>query len=373
MSQTQPATNNSLAVVHDWLSSYSGSERLLAEIMDLYPQAQLHALLYSRSAFENTPLAKYSVTTTLMQRLPGIHKHYRSYLPLMPLAIERLDLNRFPIVLSLSHAVAHGVRTQVGQTHVAYICTPMRYAWHLQEDYLNLHGLNGSFAGWLARSALGFIRTWDRKAAQRADHMLAISEWTAGRIKQVWGRKARVIYPPVDLTRFKPVNKRENFYLVVTRLVPYKRVATIVEAFNQLKLPLLVVGTGPEKANLAQLAGPNVTLLDNQPDEVVTDLMNRAKAFVYMAVEDFGMAMAEAQAAGCPVIAYRQGGAAEIVVDGETGLLFDTQSMAAMVQALEEFERRKNSFDARLIQKNAQRFARQRFRDEFSTFLNSLW
>jgi len=358
-----------LAIVHEWLNVYGGSERLLAEILALYPRAELHALIHNPRNLVGTPLEGRAVATTFLQKIPRVEHLYRGLLPLMPFAIESLNVRDHRVVLSVSHAVAHGVKTTRDQTHIAYVCTPMRYAWHLQDDYLRLHHLDKPFLGFAARVTLGALRRWDASAAARADHLLAISAWTAERVRAAWGRESHVIHPPVDVDRFDFTKPREDFYLVVSRLVPYKMIALIVEAFNQLKLPLVVVGDGPELPRLQKMADPNVKLLGHQPDKVVEDLMSRARAFIHMAVEDFGIAMVEAQAAGCPVIAYGKGGAAEIVKDGETGALVESQSVEALIETVRGFGSGGTRRDASAMRANASRFSRQRFREEFAAFM----
>ncbi len=355
-----------LGIVHEWLNIYGGAERLLAEILALYPQAQVHALIHNKKNLAGTPLEGRSVHTSFLQKIPRVEHLYRGLLPLMPFAIESMDVRRHDVVLSISHAVAHGIKTHKDQLHISYICTPMRYAWHLQDDYLHLHHLDKPLIGSAARLTLGLLRRWDRESASRADHLLAISQWTAKKIKQAWGRNSYVIYPPVDTHRFSPAQTRDDFYLFVSRLVPYKMTAEIIKAFNKLQLPLVIVGNGPEITNLRMLAKDNIRLLGHQPDAVVTDLMNHAKAFVYMAVEDFGIAMVEAQAAGCPVIAYDKGGAAEIVKDKETGVLFHEQSAESLIEAVESFQRR--ALNNKAIQENAIRFSTERFYREFSAY-----
>jgi glycosyltransferase involved in cell wall biosynthesis len=358
-----------LAIVHEWLNVFGGSEKLLAEILALYPRAELHALIHNPRNLRGTPLESRAVTTTFLQKIPRVEHLYRGLLPLMPLAIESLDVHDHRVVLSISHAVAHGAKTSPNQTHISYICTPMRYAWHLQDDYLRLHHLDKPLIGLAARVTLGALRRWDASAASRADHLLAISAWTAARIRAAWGREARVIHPPVDIDRFDFSKPREDFYLVVSRLVPYKMTALVVEAFNRLKLPLLVVGDGPELPRLQKMAGETVQLLGHQPDEVVEDLMSRARAFLHIAVEDFGIAMVEAQAAGCPVIAFAKGGAAEIVKDGETGMLVESQSVEALIEAASRVGSGMKRWDASAMRANASRFSRQRFREEFAAFM----
>ncbi|GAB4445392.1 MAG: glycosyltransferase family 4 protein [Anaerolineales bacterium] len=360
---------NSLAIVHEWLTTFGGSERLLTQILKIYPNASLHTLLHHAPSFQRTPLAGRKVNTSFLQRLPYVHKYYRYLLPLMPLAIKGLNVRGQRVVLSISHAVAHAVPTAEGQTHIAYVCTPMRYAWHLEDNYLHAHRLNGSVTGWLARTLLGQMRAWDYRAAQRENHLLAISHWTASQIERYWKREAQVIYPPVDVDRFEPAEERDRFYLFVSRLVPYKMAYEIVEGFNRLGLPLVIVGEGPETKRISKMAGSNVSMLGHQPDSVVTDLMNRAKAFVYMAIEDFGIAMVEAQAAGCPVIAYGRGGAAEIVREGETGLLYREQTRESMMEAVGRFESRTSGFNRLAARQNAMRFSTARFREEFRSFI----
>ena len=359
-----------LAIIAEWLNVYGGSERLLAEILGLYPQAQLHALIHNKDNLINTPLDRLHVKTSFMQNIPRVEHLYRGLLPLMPFAIESMNVCKYPVVVSISHAVAHGIKTTNDQIHISYVCTPMRYAWHLQKDYLHLHHLDKPVIGGAARLTLSLLRRWDRESASRADHLLAISHWTAQKIKHAWRRESRVIYPPVEVDRFSPAKERDNFYLHVARLVPYKMTSEIIRAFNELQLPLIIVGDGPEMLHLQKIANDNIKLLGYQPDDVVTDLMNRAKGFLYMAVEDFGIAMAEAQAAGCPVIAYAKGGVKEIVRDGETGLLFQEQTSRSLIEAV--LNSQNKTLNGKAAQENAARFSSTRFREEFSVYMESV-
>jgi glycosyltransferase involved in cell wall biosynthesis len=357
------------AVVHEWLNIYGGAERLLSSVLNVYPSAQVHALIHNKKNLTSTPLEGRSIKTSFLQKIPQVEHLYRGLLPLMPYAIESVNVQNYDVVLSISHAVAHGVKTNESQIHISYVCTPMRYAWHLQNDYLHLHHLDKPFLGAAARLTLNLLRRWDRESASRANHLLAISHWTAQKIKQAWGRESEVIYPPVEVTRFEPARVRDDFYLYVSRLVPYKMTAEIIHAFNELRLPLIIVGDGPEMSHLQKLAKNNIKLLGYQTDDVVTDLMNRAKAFVYMAVEDFGIAMVEAQAAGCPVIAYGKGGAGEIVQEGETGILFQEQSSRSLIDAVLRFQ--KTNFNSRFSRENALRFSSKRFQEEFQLYMES--
>lgn len=358
-----------VAIVHEWLSTFGGSERLLVESLRLYPHADVFALTHFPKNFQNTALEKLKTKTTFLQNIPGIERHYRKLLPLMPFAIESLDVSKYDLVISLSHAVAHGVKTHDQQTHIAYISTPMRYAWHMRDEYLKLHGLTNPFVRLAANATLKLLRRWDISASARSDSLIANSRWTALHIQQAWKREARVIYPPVDVHRFTPASQRDDYYLLVSRLVPYKLATEIVKAFNVMGFPLVIVGDGPDLPEIRRIAKQNIKLMGYQPDSVVTELMDRAKAFVYMATEDFGIAMVEAQAAGCPVIAYGKGGAAEIVLDGETGILFSEQAEAGMVEAVLRFESMK--LNSKAASENAARFSSGRFREEFLAHLNS--
>lgn len=352
-----------VAIIHEWLSSFGGSERLLAQLLHLFPNADIFALIHFSECFQNTELKDIKVRTTFLQKIPRIEKHYRKLLPLMPFAIESLDVSQYNLVLSLSHAVAHGVKTHNRQTHISYVSTPMRYAWHMRNDYLKLHGLTNPLVRLAANGTLSLLRRWDASASARSDSLLANSKWTASHIREAWGRDSQVIYPSVDIERFKPSDKREGFYLLVSRLVPYKMATEIVKAFNILSFPLVIVGDGPDLPLVRLMAKENITVMGYQPDAVVTELMNKAKAFVYMATEDFGIAMVEAQAAGCPVIAYYKGGASEVVRDGETGLLFKEQTAEALAEAVHCFE--SMDLNNKAASENAARFSAERFRQEF--------
>ncbi|MEN9563933.1 MAG: hypothetical protein RIR73_2177 [Chloroflexota bacterium] len=356
-----------VAIVHEWLSTFGGSERLLTQLLQIFPNADIFALTYFPKNFQHTELNNIKVRTTFLQNIPSIERHYRKLLPIMPLAIESLDVSKYDLVISLSHAVAHGVKTHKNQMHISYISTPMRYAWHMRDDYLKLHGLTHPFIRLAANGTLSLLRRWDASASARSDSLLANSKWTAQHIKEAWKRESQVIYPPVDVHRFTPVSQRDNYYLLVSRLVPYKMANKIVKAFNKTGLPLVIVGDGPDLPAIRRIAKENIKLMGYQPDSAVTEIMNRAKAFVYMATEDFGIAMVEAQAAGCPVIAYGKGGAAEIVLDGETGILFSDQTEAGMVAAVLQFESK--ALSSKAASENAARFSAERFRREFSEYV----
>lgn len=353
-----------IAFIVDTLPSIGGGEKVLFAALEAYPDADVFTLIYNRRVFVNSPLAKRTVHTSWLDSLPLAHTHHRSLLPLMPGAIERVDLRGFDIVVSFNYAVANGVRIQNGARHVSYTHTPMRYAW----TDLNLNGTR-SPANRLLDAYMHRFRAWDKRAASRVHALATNSQTVSKRIRLAYGRTASIIYPPVEIDRFRHTLPREGYFITVTRLVPHKRVDLLVQAFNQLGLPLLIVGDGPELPHLKAMAKSNIRLLGFQPDDTVADLLGRARAFVCAAEEDFGIAIVEAQAAGCPVIAYGSGGALETVIEGKTGLFFDRQSLPHLVEAIERFNRAETSFIQQDPVENAGRFGKQRFLREFTEFV----
>lgn len=361
-----------IAVVHDWLVSYAGAERVLEEILKLYPQAELYSLIDFIPEGERAFLLNKRVKTSLLQHFPFAKERYRQYLPLMPLAIYLLDLRGYEVVLSSSHAVAKGVRTGKRSLHICYCHTPMRYAWDLREHYLKVSGLSSGLKGILAKLVLEFMRKWDYRTSQRVHYFIANSKYIAERIKRAYGRDSYVIYPPVDVERFRLRVKKEDFYLTVSRLVPYKRVDLIVSAFAEMPdKRLVVIGDGPEIKKLLALAKGNVEFLGSQPSAVVEEYMAKAKAFIFAAEEDFGIAPVEAQACGTPVIAYGKGGVLETVIENKTGIFFWEQRVESLIEAVKSFEKRENAFDCLEIRKNAERFSKDRFRREYKAFVEA--
>ncbi|HEY9813891.1 MAG TPA: glycosyltransferase, partial [Candidatus Sericytochromatia bacterium] len=304
------------ALVHEWLTpnATGGSELVVQEILK-HIDADLYALIDFESTNPESYLYKRTIGTTFIQNLPNADKNIQKYLPLLPLAIEQLDLRNYDVILSSSHAVAKGILVSPDQLHICYCHTPMRYAWDLTFDYLKNSKLGTGVQGMLARYLLHRIRQWDVISANRVDYFIANSQHTARRIWRCYRRSAEVIYPPVNIERFSFQPQKDDFYLTVSRLVSYKQVSLIVKAFNQLGRELVVIGSGAELEQIRQLAKPNVKIMGAQPDAVVEQYMAQAKAFVYAACEDFGIALVEAQACGTPVIAYGAGGALETVVD----------------------------------------------------------
>jgi glycosyltransferase involved in cell wall biosynthesis len=372
MSEELPAR---IAVVHDWLVDYAGSERVLAEILRCLPQADLFALVDHMPASERAPLGGRSVRTSFLQDMPGIARHLGWYLPLMPLAIEQLDVTGYDLVISSSHAVAKGVIVSPDALHLSYVHSPMRYAWDQQFEYLRAERAESGLKSLLLRGLLHRLRIWDHRSAAGVDHFAANSAFVARRIAKAYRREAEVIHPPVDVDYHVPGGgKREEHYLAVSRLMGYKRVDLLVQAFRELPdRRLLVVGDGPELRRLKALAGANVGFTGHLPAAQLLEHLQRARAFLFAAVEDFGIAPVEAMACGTPVIALGRGGAAETVAGLEasepTGVLFGEQSAAAIAAAVRTFEANAQRITAQACRARAERYSAARFRSEFMAFV----
>ena len=363
-----------IAVIHDWLVTIAGAEKVLAEILAIYPDADLFAVVDFLNEDQREFISNKTSRTTFIQKFPIASSKYRAYLPFMPLAIEQLDLSDYDLVISSSHAVAKGVITGPDQVHVSYVHSPIRYAWDMQHQYLRESGLDKGGKSWLTRWVLHKMRIWDARTAHGVDHFIANSRFIARRIQKVYGRQAQVINPPINVDHFPLVEEKDDFYLTASRMVAYKRIDLIVQAFNRMpQKRLLVIGTGPDFKKIKSLAGPNVELLGYQSDEVLRDLMGRARAFVFAAEEDFGIIPVEAQACGTPVIAYGKGGILDsIIADGDqpTGLFFDAQNCESLCSAVERFDQLQTKFSPIACRRNAERFSPVRFRDEIKNAVN---
>ncbi len=361
------------AIVHDWLMTYAGAERVLEQMLQVYPDADLFSLIDFLPESERSFLGGRPVRTSFLQRLPGMRRHYRRWLALMPLAVEQFDLSGYDLVLSSSYAVAKGVLTGPDQLHLCMCYSPPRYAWDLQHQYLRETGLDRGLRGFAARWILHRLRVWDVRTANGVDGFIAISHFIERRIWKTYRRESVVIYPPVDVAAFTPAGPREDFYITASRMVPYKRIDLIVKAFSAMpERELLVIGDGPEAARIRANAGPNVRFLGRQPFEVLRDHLRRARAFVFAAEEDFGIAPLEAQACGTPVIAYGKGGVLETVrgldAAAPTGVYFEGQSVASVLSAVETFERESTRITPDACRANALRFAPERFRRELREY-----
>jgi glycosyltransferase involved in cell wall biosynthesis len=362
-----------IALVHDWLTGMRGGERCLEVACELFPDAPLFTLLHVPGSVSAT-IERRRIVTSFVQRLPGAATRYRHYLPLFPAAVRGLSLDGFDVVLSLSHCAAKAVRVPPGALHLCYCFSPMRYVWDLESDYTEA-------AGWLTRMTLppvaAALRRWDRRTAG-VHEFVAISRHIADRIRRVYGREASVIYPPVELDRFTPAPKPEDYYLVVSALVPYKRVDLAVRAATRANRRLLVVGRGPEEARLRALAGPSVSFLGWRSDAEVAELYARCRAVLFPSVEDFGIVPLEAAAAGRPTIALSRGGALETMIGLDAGapptaVFFGEQTTDALVAALHAFEAAAHRFEPAALRAHAARFDRPRFARELHEWVIGRW
>jgi glycosyltransferase involved in cell wall biosynthesis len=366
-----------IAIVHEWFTTLAGSEKVVEQICYLYPDADLFAIIADPTLIASTPYLKDRVLhTSFIQKLPRALKSFRAYLPLMPMAVEQFDLSKYDLIISSSHAVAKGVLTGPDQLHISYVHSPIRYAWDLQHQYLresNLHGLKG----WIAKWMLHKIRIWDYRTAAGVDYFVANSKFIGRRIKKVYGRSSDIIHPPVDVAAFELFENKEDFYLTASRLVPYKRMDLIVKAFAQMPdKRLVVIGDGPDMPKLRSAATPNINLLGYQKFSVLKDHLQRAKAFVFAAEEDFGITPVEAQACGTPVIAFGKGGALETIVASSdaanaTGVFFAEQTVESLIAAVRAFDIRAGAFLPQVCRTNAERFSVDRFRTEFSAYVDA--
>jgi glycosyltransferase involved in cell wall biosynthesis len=362
-----------IAFVQDDLPYRGGAEKLLEAALEVFPHAPVYTLVYNRHTFEDTPLKNHEIHTSFIDKLPGAHKNHRYYLPLMPLAVEQFDLRAYPIIVSFSYAVAHGIIPRPDQLHISYTHTVLRYAWQNYHDYVGRPGHKVGPIAWVERLILHYLRVWDLAASRRVDHFVANSSWMARCIWRAYRRRADVLYPPVEIEKFKPLLPREDYFIVVSRLVPHKRIDMIIEAFAALQLPLLIVGVGPEFKKLSHQAPANVKFLGWQPESAVAELLGRARAFIQAGEEDFGIAQIEAQAAGCPVITSDCGAAHEIVKDGVTGVFYSEQSSAALVKAVQQFNAMQNNFDPAIIHQSSIRFDKERFQRRFAEIIQRDW
>ncbi|MBU2964352.1 glycosyltransferase [Amphritea sp. 2_MG-2023] len=365
--------NNStkIALVHDWFVDSGGAEKVVAEILNIFPDADVFSTVDYLSDKQRKEIVKgKSISTTFIQKLP-YSKSYKKYFTLMPVALASLDLSEYDLVISSSSSVAKGVITGPDQLHICYCHSPMRYAWDLQEEYLKSIGKSKGLVSFVYRSLLHRMRIWDVTSSFNVDFYIANSSYIKRRIHKVYKREAKVVYPNVNVDDFEVHESKDEYYFTCSRLVPYKRIDLIVEAFSLMPdKELFVVGDGPEMERIKKLASSNVHLLGYQEFDTLRDLMAKAKAFVFAAEEDFGIVPVEAQACGTPVIAYGKGGALETVVDGVTGVFFYEQNVSSLCDAIEKFENNLKQFDPKVIRTNAERFSSSRFREKMKEFIS---
>lgn len=352
-----------LALVHDWLNQRGGAEDVLETLVAMFPGAPVYTSIYWRDGMLEAYRA-WDIRVTWMDRLPGIYSHHQPYLPFYPLAFSGLDLSSYPLVLSNKSGFCHGVRTGRA-VHVCYCLTPTRFVWDFK-GYAARESLPGALRRAL-RPLIAVLRRWDWRAAQRVTHFIAISRQVQARISRFYGRDSVIIYPPVDTTRFRPAPTHDDYYLIVSRLVPYRRIDLAVQAFNRLRLPLVIAGDGRDRPRLEEMAGPTVTFLGRVSDEALPDLFARCRAYVLPGVEDFGIAPVQAQAAGRPVIAFGAGGALDTVISGRTGAFFYEPMPEALAEAVRSFA--PEDVDPQECIRNAARFDRRIFQEQILEFL----
>lgn len=354
-----------VAIIYDWLVNYGGAERCLEIFHELFPEAPIYTSVYDKSKLPKS-FSDLDVRSSFINNLPFAKKRYRDYLPLMPIAFEQFDLNEYDLVLSLSHACAKGVIISPSTCHICFCFTPMRYAWDMYHEYINIENI-----GWFKKKIIPFImsrlRIWDFVSSNRVDYFIAISSFIAERIKKYYKRDSRIIYPPIETSKFIPSDKIEDYFLAVSRLVPQKRVDIIVKAFNKLELPLKIIGSGRELDRLKKMSNSNIEFLGFQNEEKVAEYMSKCRALVFASREDFGIVPLEAQSCGRPVIAYGAGGTKETVIPGKTGILFYEQTTEAVIEAVRKFEQM--TFDSRIIREFALKFDKVIFKEKIKNFI----
>ncbi len=364
--------NIKIALVHDWLTGMRGGERCLEVFCELFPDADLFTLLHVPGSVSPI-IERLNIKTSFIQGFPFSRKGYRKYLPFFPMAIERFILKRYDLILSLSHCVAKGIIPSPDSVHVSYLLTPMRYAWDMYEDYF------GKGRNRIISMVMHYLRMWDVTSSQRVDYFLCISRHVAKRIEKFYRREADIIHPPVDTKRFGLTNHREDFFLIVSNLSPYKRVDLAIEAFNQLKHPLQIIGAGSEEKRLRSMAGPKISFLGWQPDGMVAERYSKCRALIFPGEEDFGIVPLEAMASGRPVIAYGRGGALETIIPyghsseteskAPTGLFFSEQSPEALIDGVERFLKVEKEFDPVAIRNHALKWDCEIFKEKIRNFL----
>jgi glycosyltransferase involved in cell wall biosynthesis len=357
------------ALVHDWFYTNGGAEKVVHSIGNIWGKIDYFSLIdFLDKKDRNFILKGKTATTTYIQKFPTAKKNHRKFLQFFPKAIESFNLNDYDVVISSSSSIAKGVLTNQNQLHICYCHSPMRYAWNLYHEYLEDKNLTTGLKGWYAKYILHKLRVWDVISTNRVDYFVANSNYIAQRIKKIYNRDATVIYPPVDVQNFQLEENKENYYVAASRLVPYKKIHLIVEAFNKMpSKKLKVIGEGPELSKIVKLANSNVEVLGKKNQSDMVKILQKSKALVFAADEDFGILPVEAQSCGTPVIALNKGGLKETVVDNETGVFFEKQKAADIVEAVNRFETLK--FDAKIIRKNAERFSKERFEKEFKEFV----
>jgi len=357
-----------VAIIHYWLVSMRGGEKVLEALCELFPQADIFTHVYAPQTISET-IGRHKVTTTFIQKLPAAEKLYQTYLPLMPLALEKLDLRSYDLIISSESGPSKGVITRPDALHICYCHTPMRYVWDMYHDYFET---TGGITRKLMPYLTHYLRMWDYASAARVDHFIANSSFVAQRINKCYRRDAQVIHPPVSTGDFRISDKQDDFYLMVGQLVRYKRADLAVDAFNRNGKRLVIIGDGEQRKDLERMAKSNITVMGKQPFKVIADHYSRCKALIFPGVEDFGIVPVEAMASGRPVIAFKKGGALETVVENKTGLFFDEQTPDSLLDALTRFEKIEQEFDRDEIVRHAKKFDKQVFKDKILELIKSI-
>lgn len=360
-----------VALVQEWLVTVGGSDKVVKAIADVFPDADIYTLVAKKEICDELGINWNRVHTSFIQKMPLGTKKHRAYLPLFPFAIEQFDLRGYDVIISSSHCVAKGVLTKADQLHICYCHSPVRYVWDMYNEYLEESNLTKGLKSWLVRYLLHRIRKWDMLSSFRVDHYISNSDYVGQRIKETYRREATTIHPNIDITNFEFCNEKENFYLASSRLVPYKKIDIIIEAFNRMpEKKLVVIGGGPNLNKYKEMAKENVTVMGYQPFKVLKEKMQKAKAFIFAADEDFGMIPIEAEACGTPVIAYGHGGSLETVSEGKTGLFFYEQTPESIIKAVEKFESLGEvPFEYATCRTWAESFSEERFKKEIKKFV----
>lgn len=358
--------NIKTAIVHDWLTTYGGGERVVEVFARLFPDAPLYTTIYDKKSLGHL-FPPERVRTSYMQKIPGVTRHYKKMLRLMPRAFEEFDLSGYDLVLSSSSSCAKGVLTGANCTHISYIHSPMRYAWDLYPEYLSQAS---PLVRWGMRRQMPGIRQWDALTGNRVDEFLANSREVAARIEKVYRRKAAVLHPPIETDFYtpSPAGRGGDYYLVLSRFIPYKRIDLAIKACNRLGRKLVIIGSGPQEKELRKLAGPTVTFTGFISNEDVLEYYRNCRAFLFPGFEDFGMTPVEAQACGRPIVAFGEGGALDSVLPGKTGVFFPRQTVESLMEGMEELESR--SWDGESIRRHAERFSASSFEDKLMKFID---
>ena len=360
-----------VAIIQEWLVTVGGSDKVVKAILDVFPDADIYTLVAKKEVCDELGIPWEKVHTSFIQKMPLGTKKHRAYLPLFPFAIEQFDLRGYDVVISSSHCVAKGILTKADQLHICYCHSPIRYCWDMYNEYLEESHLDKGFKSWLVRLMLHPIRQFDAIAGSRVDYYISNSDYVGQRIRKTYRRKATTIHPNIDISHFELCEQKQDYYLASSRLVAYKKIDNIIEAFNQMPdKKLVVIGGGPNLEAYRKLAKNNVTVMGYQPFDILKEKMQHAKAFVFAADEDFGMIPIEAQSCGTPVIAYGHGGSLETVNGEKTGLFFYEQTAEAIVEAVNKFEAMGNQpFSPKDCRQWAEGFSEDRFKQEIKEFV----